>query len=344
MKFRPLLALTALTLILGNVTPMAAQDATKCEAGFRLFEHEYLATDPICIPENPQRILALEISALETVLFTGKELVGTANWLHEEVPVLMPELASALEGVADTGYPANLEVALLAKPDLILAVDGDIDMVAGNKIAPVVMPKPGLEYNWQASMEFWSEVLGTQDLYAEMLANYETRIAEFKEALADNPTVSIIGTSSYGTSMWLIDTAPGGVVADAGLARPESQNLTGEAAQERYGEQRWITISDERYDLADADAIFVFTYATTNPDTLKLENEAMATFKANPVWSSLSAVKAGRVYYVGPYWWRAQTYLLANKVLDDLFTHLIGASAKTPMLSLAPAADSTPAL
>ncbi len=74
----------------------------------------YLAGDPVCIPENPQRILALEISALETVLFTGKELVGTANWLHEEVPVLMSELGTDLEGIADTGYPANLEAALLA--------------------------------------------------------------------------------------------------------------------------------------------------------------------------------------------------------------------------------------
>ena len=35
-----------------------------CEAGFRLFDHEYLAGDPVCIPEDPQRILALEISAL----------------------------------------------------------------------------------------------------------------------------------------------------------------------------------------------------------------------------------------------------------------------------------------
>jgi len=307
--------------------------ATSCEAGYRLFDHEYLAGDPICIPENPQRILALEMSALEMVLLADKELVGTANWLHEEVPVLLPELSTALEGIADTGYPANLEVALEAQPDLILAVDGDIDLAAGNEIAPVVMPLPGIEHDWKLSMEFWSEVLGTQDLYAEMLANYEARIAEFKAALASTPTVSIIGTSSYGTYMWLEDTAPGVVVADAGLLRPESQALTGDAAVERYGEQRWIQISEERFDLANADDIFVFTYATTNPDTLATEDEAMAAFKANPIWNSLSAVAAEHVYYVGPHWWRAQTYLLANKVLDDLFVNLTGTSAATPVLS-----------
>lgn len=42
---------------------------------------------------------------LTLLLFIDKELVGTANWLHDEVPVLMPELAPALEGIADTGYP-----------------------------------------------------------------------------------------------------------------------------------------------------------------------------------------------------------------------------------------------
>ncbi|HEX2619417.1 MAG TPA: ABC transporter substrate-binding protein, partial [Phototrophicaceae bacterium] len=104
-----------------DLTPEAsAASDTTCEAGFRLFDHEYLAGDPVCIPENPQRILALEFSALESVLLADKELVGTANWLHEEVPVLLPELAPALEGIADTGYPTNLEAALLAAPDLIL--------------------------------------------------------------------------------------------------------------------------------------------------------------------------------------------------------------------------------
>lgn len=151
-------------MIFMRALPVSTQKTTECEPGFRLFDHEYLAGDPVCIPENPQRILALEMSALESVLLADKELVDTANWLHEEVPVLLPELAPALEGIADTGYPTNLEAALLANPDLILAVDGDIDLEAGRAIAPVVMPLPGIEHDWKLSMAFWSVVLGTQDL------------------------------------------------------------------------------------------------------------------------------------------------------------------------------------
>lgn len=325
-------AVVMIGLFITPTFPAKAQDVPTCEEGFRLFDHEYLAGDPICIPENPQRIVALEMSAVEMVLLADKELVGTANWIHDEVPVLLPELTPALEGIADTGYPANLEVVLETDPDLILAVDGDIDLEAGNKIAPVVMPIVGDEHDWKLAMEFWSEVLGVQDLYADMLANYEARLAEFQEALTDDPTISIIGTSSYGTYMWLEDTAPGVVVSDAGLTRPESQAISGEEAVERYGEQRWILISEERFDLADADAIFVFTYATLDPVTIETENTAMEAFKANPIWNSLSAVRADRVYYVGPHWWRAQTYLLANKVLDDLFTYLTNTSAETPVI------------
>ncbi len=242
MKIRTFLM--SISLLMMGITPLAAQDAPPCKDGYRLFEHDYLATNPICIPEKPQRILALEISALETVLFTDNQLVGTANWLHDEVPVLMPELALALEGVVDVGYPANLEVALQAKPDLILAVDGDIDLDAGNEIAP--RDAKGWVEHLKLSMEFWEEVLGkhNKNFYADMLANYEARIAEFKKAMIGKPEISIIGTSSYGTYMWLEDTAPGVIVADAGLSRPESQALSGQAAFQRYA---ILPTSEERF-------------------------------------------------------------------------------------------------
>lgn len=334
MQFRAFRFFVALTLLFIGIVPLTAQDETECEEGFRLFDHEYLATEPLCIPEDPQRVLALDISALEMVLLAEKELVGTANWLHDEVPVLLPELASALEGIADTGYPANLEAALLAAPDLILAVDGDIDLEGGNAIAPVVMPISGLDYNWKDITGFWSEVLGTQELYAEMIANYEARIAEFQEAMTDDPEISIIGTSSYGAYMWLKDTSPGVILSDAGLSRTESQALGLEESMEAYGAERWIQISEERFDLADADVIFVFTYATVDPDTIEMEDAAMEAFKTNPVWNALSATQADRVYYVGPYWWRSQTYLLANKVVDDLFAHLTDTTAETPVLGV----------
>lgn len=323
------LTLTLLALTLGFAL------AQPCAEGFRLFDHEYLATEPVCIPENPQRVLALDMASVELMLFTDKDIVGTAGWLLNELPVMLPELADALAEVTDVGYPANLETVLLAEPDLILAFDDTIDTAAAADIAPVVTPDRALYNDWKLGVQFWSEVLNVQDLYREMEANYDARVAELQEALGESRSeleISVVGASSYGAYLWLEDTPPGNILADVGLGRPESQALSGEAAEARYGDALYVQISDETLDLADGDAIFVFSYATADPETLATETAATEAFRQNPLWQRLSAVRAGRDYYVGGHWWRSQTYLLANKVLDDLFVHLVGRPAETPAL------------
>lgn len=315
--------------------------AQTCEDGFRLFDHELLITEPVCIPENPERILALDMASVEMTLLTGKNLVGTANWILSELPILAPHFADVLAEVEDVGYPANLETTLLLEPDLILAVAtsvaGDtIDASAAGEIAPLVVVDPAVYDDWQLGMSVWAEVLGAQDLYARMLENYDARIAELKDVLGDvsKATVSVVPVATGSVYMWMPDTAPGKIISDVGFARPEPQTLTGEAAKARYGSVQYIQVSEERYDLLDADAIFYFTYAATDPETADDEAGNVKTLEQNPLWQSLGAVQNDRAYFVGGYWWRAQTYLLANKVLDDLFTDLAGTEAQTPVLEL----------
>jgi iron complex transport system substrate-binding protein len=311
---------------------------TECEAGFRLFDHEYLATDPVCIPENPQRVVALDTASVELLLFTNKEVVATADWLMDEFALILPELASKLENVPDVGYPANLETVVLAKPDLILGYEDTMDIEAASEIAPVVVPISDLNNDWEKATEFWSEVLNVQDLYAEMKANYDARVAELQRALGEpsDIEVSIVGASTYGMYLWLLNTAPGHILQDVGLARPASQNLSGEAAIAEYGEDLWIQVSDERLDLADGDALFFFTYAAVDPDVLEKETAYMEALGQKPLWRNLNAVKSGNAFLVGGHWWRSQTYLLANKVLDDLFTHLIRKPSTIPVLEVTP--------
>lgn len=306
--------------------------AQECQAGFRLFEHEYLATAPVCIPENPQRVLALEMGGAEMTLFAGRDLVGSGNWVLNELPVLLPELADRLGGVQSVGYPANLETVLLSDPDVILATEDAIDVAAASEIAPVVVASPEIYDDWHVGAEFWSAVLGAPELYEQMAEAYDARIAALRQALGERRSeleVSLIGASTYGAYLWLSDTAPGSVLSDVGLARPGPQALDTEAAAERYSATQYVPISDEQLDLADGDVIFVFSYAARNPETRAKESAFLEAFKQKPLWQSLGAVEAGKVYYVGGHWWRAYTYLLANKVLDDLFTNLTSADPKT---------------
>jgi iron complex transport system substrate-binding protein len=339
MKLQPTLlcrrALTVAVSFLALVGGRSNAQVTTCEADFRLFDHEYLVSDPVCIPENPQRILALDTASVELLLFTDKQVVGSSKWLMDEFAVILPELAGKLEGVTDVGYPANLETVVALKPDLILGFEDTMDVEAAAQIAPVVVPSSDLNNDWEKATAFWSEVLGVQDLYAEMKANYDTRVTELRAALGERgleTKVSVIGASSYGVYLWLENTAPGYILQDIGLARPASQALSGEAAIAEYGEDLWIPVSDERLDLADGDAIFVFSYAAIDPEILETETAFTEGFKKNPIFLSLEASKNNRAFFVGGHWWRSQTYLLANKVLDDLFLHLAGSSATTPVL------------
>ena len=81
-----------------------------------------------------------------------------------------------------------------------------------------------------------------------------------------------------------------------------------------------------------------FSYAQECEDGSCLFDHEQAgnaeALEQSPLWQSLSAVQAGNTYFVPGYWWRSQTYLLANKVVDDLFTHLAGTDAQIPVLEL----------
>jgi iron complex transport system substrate-binding protein len=313
-----------------------AQAAGECEAGFRLFDHELLLTEPVCIPANPERVLPLDMASLEMTLLTGKTPVATAEWMLDEMPLLIPEFADILAQLEGVGYPANLEQVALLGPDLILAPEDTIDVEQASEIAPVIVPDPAIYEDWKLGMEFWAEALNMPDRYAEMEENYRTRVAELQSALGDaaDEEISVISFTTDGVMLWMPDSAPGGILADAGLERPEAQRFVGDEAIAEYGDKQWIQISDERLDLADGDVIFYFTYASTDPEVAKQEKDYIDAFEQTPLWLSLDAVQAGQSYFVPGHWWRAQTYYLANKVIDDLFTNLTDTTATTPVLAI----------
>jgi iron complex transport system substrate-binding protein len=231
----------------------------------------------------------------------------------------------------------------LLKPDVILAVGGTsagetIDVEQAQQIAPLVFADPVVYNDWKLGMEFWSAVLSVPDVYTALEANYRTRVGELQTALGDarSREISVMAVSTYGISLWMPDTPPGAILSDVGLSRPESQRLTGEAATAAYGMAQYATISTERLDLADADAIFYFTYASNDAETASKEAAQLTSFEQQPVWRSLGAVQANQAFRVPEYWWRSQTYLLANKVVDDLFSHLTSTRATTPVLEQLP--------
>lgn len=326
----------ALLVALTSVFPLAAQDA-ECEEGFWLFEHERLATGPVCIPDNPQRIISLDMPATEFLLLNDIPIVGVFGYAADEISAITPGLADELADIPRFDWPPNLELVTELNPDLIIAFkDSSLFYEGMEAIAPLVVYDAAFATDWKSSTAFWSQVFGKEDAYEDMLATYEARVAELQEALGEDRgeiKVSAFVPSPTYPMIWLVDSAQGVILQDVGLGRPESQAVTFDEGGYAEGgaDYGFVAISNERLDLADGDEIFIFTWPSTDPEVMAENNQALQDFNENdPLWQSLSGVKAGHVHIVGPHWFRAQTYLAANLILDDLFADLTNVEPTIP--------------
>lgn len=319
------------------VLPAVAQETSVCEEGFRLFDHERLATDPVCVPDNPQRIISLDMPATEFMLLNDIPMVGVFGYAADEIAAITPGLADDLADLPTFDWPPNLELVTELKPDLIIAFKDSSLFYAGMEaIAPLVVYDAAYATDWKSSTSFWSEVFGREDAYVDMLATYEGRIAELQTALGEDRgeiAVSAFVPSPDYPMIWLIDSAQGVILQDVGLGRPEAQATTFDAGGYTEGgaDYGFVAISNERLDLADGDEIFIFTWPSTDPEVMAQNLEALEDFNANnPLWQALPGVRDGNVHIVGAHWFRAQTYLAANLILDDLFAHLTDVEPSIP--------------
>jgi iron complex transport system substrate-binding protein len=336
-KVRIGLLAVLLTLALFAVMPLAAQAETECPAGFRLFDHERLATEPVCVPENPLRIVSLDMPATEFLLLNDIPIVGVFGYAADEISAITPGLAAKLADIPKFDWPPNLELVTRLNPDLIVAFkDSSLFYSGMDQIAPLVVYDAAYHTDWKSSTSFWSQVFGQEDAYQDMLATYDARVAELQAALGENR--GEIGVSAFVPSetypmIWLVDSAQGVILHDVGLGRPEAQAKTFAEGgfAEGGADYGYVAISNESLDLADGDEIFIFTYPVTDPESAAALRQQLEDFNANnALWQSLEGVKAGKVHIVGAHWFRAQTYLTANLILDDLFAYLTDVEPTIP--------------
>ncbi len=134
------------------------------------------------------------------------------------------------------------------------------------------------------------------------LAEYEQRAQAIGDAIraakGKNPTISVIRFSEMQTRLYQHVSFSGIVLADAGLARPPSQDVNDFA----------VEFSEERILDADAGQIFL--------TVADVESAAVRDrFMSNPLWSRLT----GEIHEVSnDVWIIAVGVLGAHAVLDDL--------------------------
>lgn len=325
----------------------AGQGGLSCNTGKqRLFRHELLLGKEICLPGKIRRVVALEIGAAELSLLTGKELIGAPGWLLNELNAYQPQWKDAYAETEDVGIPANLERLVRLKPDVILAVGKSeythklIDIKKAQNIAPVIAADPAIYRNWKTNMQFWASAFGDKGLYDAMLMNYQARIGELRQKLRSkwhlsaNNVIEVLGkkevsmasVTSDGISMWLSRTAPAAILRDIGFGRPASQSISADEAIRRYKDDAYARVGREYLPLLDGDLFFGFAYGTNKPELIKKEKDIWEKLQRRKLWQRLNVAKNNTAYYMSGAWFRCYTYLLANRVLDDISEQLTGTS------------------
>jgi iron complex transport system substrate-binding protein len=341
-NLRPILVSLLFALLITSVA--VAQDATEepltCDDGFKLVEH---ALGQICVPEAPQRVFALDLATLELMLITEMQPAAYAGVLLDTYSRMLPELEPAFaevrESAVDVSYPPNMEAVLESAPDLILLPHDSLTELLYsqfNEIAPTVLYDTSAG-DWQTSLTAVGAVLGQDELVAELLADYESRMAELR-ALTDEAEapieVSLVRSLPGQIGLLLPGISGTALVADAGFARPESQSYDYDYVTEELNGRPELLISEEELPLADGDVIFYFSY------------EPASELTDNPLWQALPGVQAGHAHQVGYYWW-GDSLLAAHSMIDDLFEYALGVEPEHPNpfadgLAAADEAESTP--
>jgi iron complex transport system substrate-binding protein len=313
--------LIAVLMMLAVSGATMAQDSVTCETGQRLFEHERLVGEPVCIPEAPARIASLDPFSLETLVAVDTLPVAMVN--KPAALSRLPELESTLDEVIDLGQPANLEMLLAAQPDLILTISGAYDDVLDQlrAIAPTVVLQFDNSGEWKDITRAFAEVIDAQDAIEAVFAVYDERLEVLRDLLGEQPpVVSIVRIYPDTINLYLRESYPGTILEDAGIPRPESQDYSMEEAAEQFDNPIQYSISQETLRDADADIIITWTFGAT-AELAESAEEQLEALLANPLWATLEAVQNGRVYRGGPYWIGSGIYA-AHRIIDDLFLYV----------------------
>lgn len=266
------------------------------------------ATGETEVPQEPKRIVVLDTGELDSVMSLGVKPVGAV----EAVEGLgLPSYLKNVEGIENVGTieQPNLEKIATLEPDLILSSRLRHEQIYDqlSQIAPTVFTET-TGVTWKQNFMKHAEAMGKTDEAKKIMANYDRRTEEFKQAIGeDPPEVSIVRFLPGETRIYQKESFVGTILEDAGLPRPPSQDVN---------EFAILNASEEFIPKMGGDVIFTTAYGPQNKTTQK-------EITSDPLWRKLEAVQQGREYAVSDdLWILGIGPTAANGVLDDLNKYL----------------------
>lgn len=287
------------------------------------------------IPVDPQRVVTTEQTLDLAIL--GVAPVGARNL--EQDTRNYPEFSELLSDSVDLGTSdLDLEAVAALEPDLILTTTGRLDVADQfTTMAPTIFQDndtPDKKHRWDETLLYYGDILGKKQEAEDLLAAYNARLEDFKTQMGDRLdtlTVSVLRVSDDNMKIYTLGSFAGGVLQDAGLLRPENQNLDAFETEELTNgeETEGFDLSTERLREADADVLFVVTQLPDNEtewdDEDRIVRANADALKSNPLWEQLTASQNEQTFEVGRHW-NGESLVDANRMLDDLFELLLGES------------------
>ncbi|WP_256757728.1 ABC transporter substrate-binding protein [Cohnella sp. WQ 127256] len=293
-----------------SVAPAATETASEdgntqtSTSATRIVKDSY---EDVEVPENPERIVVLDIGALDNLLELGIKPIGAPSILSAGDPY--PAYLKGTDGIENIGTvnEPNLEAIDALKPDLIIGNKDAHEAIRDQlkQIAPTVYVE-SLGVTWKANLSLHAETVNKQEAGKKLLENYQQRIEELKSKLsASEPIeVSLFRPREEKIQIYLKGTFAGSIMTDAGIARP--------AAQSDEGFSKDLTIEQ----IADLDGNVMLWF--------NREESAFAKLEGSPLWATLEGAKNKRVHPVDwEYWMSGLGIQAVNKVVDDLNTYLV---------------------
>jgi iron complex transport system substrate-binding protein len=261
----------------------------------------------VCIPVNPQRIIALSPKYLvDPLLAIGVQPIGMAMSDHqgeEDLEGLTPNDIKAIQEVGDL-YRPSLEKILKLKPDLILAMDFAHTAIYEQlgAIAPTVLVNQKEHFSFKKNLLYLAQLFDRTAEANRVLSQYEARLQQLRKQLNRKPEEIEVTVLIYYSGTFVI-TKPAHtsheIFSDIGLINKINTD-SNEA------------ISIETLNHYDADVLFVMNY----------DGKPRSFFLENPLFASLNAVRNNQVYFVDTDKWGANGPLGVNRMLDDIFKYL----------------------
>ncbi|RVT84343.1 iron-siderophore ABC transporter substrate-binding protein [Rhodobacteraceae bacterium CCMM004] len=260
------------------------------------------------VPDAPERVVVLTNEGTEAVLALGVTPVGAAtSWNGDP---WYAHIAPRMDDVAPLGKESaiNLELVAALEPDLILGNKQRHEEIYRqlSAIAPTVLSER-LRGDWMVNFALYAEALGRVEEGQAVMDRFEADVAATSAALGDSlqEEVSVIRFLPSQIRIYQKDSFSGVLLDRLGFARPENQDVDDFA----------LRVGKESIPDMDGDRIFHFTWETGDGKGSAAAREALA----DPLWQTLSAVRAGRVHEVDDAIWNtAGGVIAADLMLKDV--------------------------